>query len=333
MNPAVRQARLRGAREAERLLSLLEVRERLPATNERVDVYGALAWLDVRVIFKPLEGLIGAYVRGDTPGIMISTRRPPSVQRFTAAHELGHAVMDHAPSLDSPGVLSNAASGRPRPLIHGFASYLQEVEADAFAGGFLLPPWLITRHARRQNWTREHLQTPEVVYQLSLRCGASFQAVAWALERNRFISPADRTALLKTKPRDLKARLGHGARVADTRNDAWWFSANDAGLDFELVVGDTINLERVCEATWEEVIALEDFLTPVRTGFDEESQQSACFLVSRRGAASLHLQGSSAPTRNSTVGFVAFDRESGLSRANRARLASAAGQGGVDCGA
>lgn len=323
MNPAVRRARLRGVREAVRLLDLLEVRDRLPTTHERVDVYGALAWLDVRVLFKPIDGLVGAYIRGDVPGVMVSTRRPPSVQRFTAAHELGHAVMNHAPSLDSPGVLADAAAGRPRPLIGGFASYLQEVEADAFAGSFLLPLWLITRHARRQGWTRANLNRPDIVYQLSLRCGASYQAVVWALTRESLISIADRDALLRTRPRDLKVALGH-AGMADTRSDAWLFGPEDAGLDIEVVVGDTVSVRDGVEAQFGSADETA-ILVPASTGALPNAASGDVVFprrlrVDRRGATSLIIRAAGTGGVERSVGVVAVDRERGLSRANRARL-------------
>lgn len=330
MNSAVRRARLRGVREATRLLDLLEVRDRLPTTHERVDVYGALAWLDVRVLFKPIEGLVGAYIRGEVPGVMVSTRRPPSVQRFTAAHELGHAVMNHAPSLDSPGVLADAAAGRPRPLIGGFASYLQEVEADAFAGSFLLPLWLITRHARRQGWTRAALVRPDTVYQLSLRCGASYQAAVWALNRERLISIEDREALLRTRPRDLKVALGH-VGMADTRSDAWMFGPEDAGLEVEVVVGDTVAVRGGVEA-WSGPADATAVLVPASRGTSPDAGSGGGFIPDRlrvelRGATSLVVRAAGTGGIERSVGIVAVDREGGLSRANRARLVRAVPDG------
>jgi hypothetical protein len=38
---------------------------------------------------QPLDKLLGAYVPAEEPGILITTKRPLSIQRFTAAHELG----------------------------------------------------------------------------------------------------------------------------------------------------------------------------------------------------------------------------------------------------
>ena len=136
------------------MLSLIEAKARYTSTYERIDVFDALAWFDVRVVFKPLKGLLGAYLRGEQPGVLINTNRPLSVQRFTAAHELGHAILNHKPSLDSGDVLRRAAANKVAREILGFASYLQEIEADSFAGDFLLPRWLLAFHARKQGWSR-----------------------------------------------------------------------------------------------------------------------------------------------------------------------------------
>ena len=54
-------------------------------------------------------------------------------------------------------------------------------EADAFAVGFMLPKWLVVGHCARQGWRIADLLRPEVVYQLSLRLGASYEATCRAL--------------------------------------------------------------------------------------------------------------------------------------------------------
>ena len=157
MHPNIRLARLRGQKAALRLHETMEVRENIKDTNGQIDVFQTLAQLDIAVVFKPLDGLLGIYIRGASPGALISTKRQPSVQRFTAAHELGHAVLLHEPSLDTPDVLRRAATGLASPQRPGFASWIQEVEADAFAGEFLMPRWLIVDHATAQGWSRDDL--------------------------------------------------------------------------------------------------------------------------------------------------------------------------------
>lgn len=329
------QARLKGARAAERVLRILEVRQRIMATHERVDVFDALAWLDVRVVFKPLDGLLGAYIRGDQPGVMISTKRPLSVQRFTAAHELGHAVLSHEPSLDSPNILRRAAFNQKAPKIAGFASYLQEIEADAFASSFLLPNWLISYHAQKHGWSRADLSNEDTVYQLALRCGASYQATVWALERNRIIDEQARRRLLNVQPKQIKHRVGHVAEAAETRNDAWVLSEGDSRADIAINVGDTVTISLTQQAgagyLWLPKAPATSVLTELDTMICIESDRVGAPSIRRsfyraeeQGIVSLPFE-HKRPWESVSHEEVAFHLsirkpEQGLSRANRARL-------------
>jgi len=330
----IRRSRLRGAAAAEKIQKVLEVRQRLTSTHERVDVFDALAWLDVRVIFKPLDGLLGAYIRGEQPGVMISTRRPLSVQRFTAAHELGHAVMNHEPSLDSPTVLRRAAYSQKSPKVSGFASYLQEIEADAFAGTFLLPNWLITYHAWKHGWSRSDLTSEDILYQLALRCGASYQATVWALERNNFISDTARTQLLNVEPKQIKQRIGHVRGAAETRYDAWVLNEGDDKADIAITVGDTVTVDLSQQASagylWIPKAPTPASLTELDSSVSvapdlvgAPSTRRAFYRADNQGFGSLRFEHKRQWERNS-LGEVAFnlsimEPEHGLSRANRIR--------------
>jgi Zn-dependent peptidase ImmA (M78 family) len=52
---------------------------------------------------------LGAYLSDPAPGVLITTQGPMSIQRFTAAHELGHFSMRHQPSLDDDSILRRVA--------------------------------------------------------------------------------------------------------------------------------------------------------------------------------------------------------------------------------
>lgn len=297
-------------------------------------MFDALAWLDVRVIFKPLDGLLGAYVRGPQPGVMISTKRPLSVQRFTAAHELGHAVLAHEPSLDSPNVLRRAASNQKTPKISGFASYLQEIEADAFAGTFLLPNWLIGHHAQKHGWSRRDLADENTVYQLALRCGASYQATVRALERNGIIDEPSRERLLEVQPKQIKQSIGHIAGAADTRNDAWVLSEGDNRSDMAINIGDTVTISLSQQAgggyLWLPKGLPPAELTHLDTKVSAESEcignpsvKRTFYRADREGFGTLPFE-YKRPWEHSSEAETAFHfsirkPERGLSRANRAR--------------
>jgi len=172
-----RDANIEGAKAAARLHQNLEIRRQVEAQASSIDVFGTIIKEKIPLVFKPLDGLLGAYLPKPTPGIMVTTKRSLSVQRFTGAHELGHAEMDHRASLDDEAIIQRAESpnGEYDPL---------EAAANAFASDFLLPAWLLIVHAERHRWTRRDLATAPVAYQLALGAGASFEATCLALLRH-----------------------------------------------------------------------------------------------------------------------------------------------------
>src|SRR5258706_4864717 len=138
-----RDAILTGAIRATELHDELGMRERLKAGDRPVDVLQTIGDLGLPILFRPLKSLLGAYVpAASTAGILITTERDLHIQRFTAAHELGHHILKHkALSLDAD--VGFVARGEKQ----GYDS--QELEADSFAAEFLLPKWLIVAQARR----------------------------------------------------------------------------------------------------------------------------------------------------------------------------------------
>ena len=218
-----RDAILEGAQAAARLLAQFSVREKVETSGGCVDVFGTLLALDVALVFRPLEGLLGVCIRGPVPGVLISTQRPLRIQRFTCAHELGHVVLGHTMSLDGPEILGQGSGLRSD----------MEVAADSFASAFLLPKWLFQMHARRQGWTRASMGEPHAVYQLSLRAGASYEATCIALERHEIIDAKTRRHLLKEPRRDIKIELLDGFEVDNYYPDVWLLTERDEGLTLE----------------------------------------------------------------------------------------------------
>lgn len=219
-----RAAILAGARAAHTLHRDLGVRAELERLGGgRVDVFGAVAKLGATLMFQPLDKLLGAYVPAEEPGILITTQRPLTVQRFTGAHELGHLYMRHKPSLDDENILRRAPFS-----ISGHVER-QEREADAFASIFLSPAWLIALLLGRQGWTPDRVADPVIAYQISLRLGTSYQATCHALERHRVITRADRERLLAVEPRTIKRELLGGYIPNDWRSDVWLLSDHDEG--------------------------------------------------------------------------------------------------------
>lgn len=212
-----------GTMAAARLHQRLDLRQQIESEGGNVDVFSATQMLDLPLLVRPLQGLLGAYLNDPAPGVLITTQRPMSIQRFTAAHELGHFTLGHHPSLDDEGIL------RRMPMQTQPAGDFQEVEANAFAVEFMMPRWLIGWHASRQSWTVSEFRRPNIIYQLSLRIGASYEATCWTLVRHRFIQSAQARELLQTQPRELKVALLETYQPRDYRGDVWLLSERDAG--------------------------------------------------------------------------------------------------------
>lgn len=220
--------------QAGRLHRDLGIQSRVVHGSGRVDVYDAIAKLNVPLFFTKLDGLLGVYLREPSPGVLVTTERRSNVQRFTAAHELGHHYLGHNPSLDGEEIL------RRSPFEGRDGDDPQEVEAEAFAAVFLLPRWLLDWHFDRQNWTDSDLLDPIRIYQLALRVGTSFKATVWTLHRYDVFDRATAQAMAKLKLKDIKQSILRDYRPTDYRRDVWLITDRDKDLRVEGSPGDLI---------------------------------------------------------------------------------------------
>ena len=219
-----RDAILSGASRAAEMHTELGLRQQLAAGDRPVDVMDVMRELGLTLLFRPLNSLLGAYLPGaGAPGVLITTQRDLHVQRFTAAHELGHHVLRHkVASLDAD--IGYVGRGE-------LANYdNQELEADSFASEFLLPMWLIVAHAKRHQWGKSDLTNPDTVYQLSLRLGTSYSATCWALFSNKLVDRITVEALVNTPPKACKQRALPDFKPESWRRDVWLLSERDRGV-------------------------------------------------------------------------------------------------------
>ena len=217
----------RAALAASRLHRDLGIQATAIRNHGRIDVYRAIDQLGVPLMFAKLQGLLGAYYRDPTPGVLVTTERPLRQQRFTAAHELGHHYLGHDPSLDDENIL------RRIPFAAATGDNLQEVEAESFAASFLLPRWLVSWHFERQGWTDADLIDPHNVYQLSLRVGTSFLSTVWTLHRYKVFDYRTASELAQLKLRTVKEQLLREFEPKDYRGDVWRLTERDSGLHIE----------------------------------------------------------------------------------------------------
>jgi predicted secreted protein len=221
---ARRDVILEGALAAARIHDQLAIRGAVEASGGAIDVFRTLLAIDVTLLFRPLDGLLGACLPGPRPGVIISTQRPLRIQRFTGAHELGHVALGHVVSLDGEEILERTS---------GVAYDQIELAADSFAAAFLLPKWLLQFHAKRQGWNKASMSDPHLVYQLSLRAGTSYEATCIGLDRHNIIDRATCQSLLAKPRRDIKRELLDGFEVEDFRRDVWLLTERDENASLE----------------------------------------------------------------------------------------------------
>lgn len=232
---ALRDEILNAVYEAGRFHKHYDSEARAKSGEGRVNVFGMLADKDIPVMFRPLKNLLGAYIDLGTDdddagkGVMVTTQRQLPVQRFTAAHELGHASLGHEASLDDQEVLTRALFDR------GARFDTREIQANAFATALLTPQWLIVEHMQRQGWNRKDLTDPTVVYQLSLRMGTSFAATCYALMDCKGIDQPTCDKLMETnkKKRAMKQALAHPYTPDNWYGDVWVVTEKDNGMVLE----------------------------------------------------------------------------------------------------
>ena len=225
-----RTAILNAALAADRLHLQYGTKARVDAGEGRIDVFDMLVQQDIPTMFQRLDKLLGAFLdEAGSRGVIVTTQRQLPVQRFTAAHELGHAMLGHEPSADLEDILARS------PFVDRTDGRydVQEIQANVFASQLLIPRWLLVMHMQRQAWTAANMVNPSVVYQLSLRLGASYSATCHALHQNKVIGVGQCDQLLAVKRKEIKERLAAPYEPGDWRRDVWVVTERDDGILLE----------------------------------------------------------------------------------------------------
>lgn len=234
--PDARKAILRGTYEAARAHEALGSRDRWEREGGRIDVFGAIDQFGLPLMFQPLDGLLGAYLVKPSAGVLITTRRPLAIRRYTAAHELGHHRLGHEPSLDGEDLIART------PFVDRLGYDEREAEADAFATAFLLPIWFVNGQMRRNAWTPANMANASNVYQLAVRAGVSYEATCYALKNHRVISAEACAALVEIKPKTVKQSFVREFEPENWYLDVWHLEPRDDGLFVQASPGDLLDI-------------------------------------------------------------------------------------------
>ena len=220
---------LAAGRCAAQVLSDSNISARISDGYTRVDPIKIAEGADVALMFRPMEKLLGAYLTEDRPGILINMDRPAGLIHMTCAHELGHHFLGHEATMDE--TIESGKSAAP-----------VEQEADTFAYNLLASRQVLMNVMRKKRWGAVQLQNPETIYQLSLRLGTSYSSTVWSLARNKVLSWAYASRLVKNKkaPKEYKqSLLGANAAVMDNwKADVWLLDEYDRDLILEPHAGD-----------------------------------------------------------------------------------------------
>lgn len=190
----------------------------------RVDPFLIAGKERVPVLLRPLDKLLGAFIRDDVSGILINSERSAGLIHMTCAHELGHYFMGHETTADDS-------------LDYGPQAARHEQEADWFAYELMVSRALLAHVMRRKGWTMQSLADPRLLYQLSLRLGISYTAAAWSLARHKLMAPAEVKRLINVQPSAIKDELLAG-QAFDARKEVWLLDERDRDSVLEPRVED-----------------------------------------------------------------------------------------------
>lgn len=202
--------------------------------TSRVDVFGVLRAVGAHVFFRPLRSIYGAYLpTGEMlPGLLINSNLPLSVQRFTAAHELGHLYLGHKTiSLEQEvDFVPERRSGIDN----------DEIVAETFGAFFLMPKALVMGSMRDLAVQRDRV-TPPDAYLMALRMGTSYAATVNQLQTLKLVRPAQAVELRKHAPKQIKEKLNE--EQAAGRHDIWLLNEHWNGKEIFPAVRDTIRIQ------------------------------------------------------------------------------------------
>jgi Zn-dependent peptidase ImmA (M78 family)/predicted secreted protein len=243
LQAARRQGSL-GAQRARRRLGL--------AVERRVDIFAVIEAEGIWLMFQPLDDLFGFYRRiADVAGIVVQTKHPESLQRYTAAHEYGHHVLGHGFSLDEARNIDGARGlDEAQDLEAALAARsaaelgdpLQEAAAQAFAATFLMPIQVVNRALLDRGLDRDHPHLePADVYALSLEFGTSYEATVTQLAVLEKITWSE-SRQLRVPPIKIKTALARGRPPLDSRADLWLIHHTDDHRDLRVRTRDEILL-------------------------------------------------------------------------------------------
>jgi Zn-dependent peptidase ImmA (M78 family) len=221
-----------GLAHEEAIVLAADAREELEIEGfDRIDVFEAIVASGLKLMFRPLKGVAGFYepARGRADaGVLINAGHPLALQRYSAAHELGHHLFGHGRQVDRDG---EPLRGRP-------TTTPEEQRAEAFASWFLMPPE--TAHSALLRLGIEQPATELDTYALALRLGVSFRAMCTHLPSLRLVNRRTAEAWSQLPLKSIKQRLTDEPPPGGWVNDVWQVTVGDAESTLYVRAGDSV---------------------------------------------------------------------------------------------
>lgn len=248
----------------------------------RIPVFELIEDRGIWLSFQPLDQLLGVYQRvGDVAGIAINAARPITLQRFTAAHELGHHELGHRSHLDDSRSIE-AATTDPN-----------ELQAQTFAASLLMSELSVEAQLEHRGHDPDRPQLTALdVYCLSVELGVSYQAAVTQLRNLDKISAATAQRVYKTKPLELKQQLLGGRRPDNVRASVWRLTPADNRRRIAIDVGDelAIGLPEMRSAGYEWALHRSSGLTLVDDRYEPAASATDPQLIGGVGMRGLTLR-------------------------------------------
>ena len=197
----------------------------------RVPIFDVIEDQSIWLSFEPLKNLLGVYQRvGEAAGIAVHAGHPLALQRFTAAHELGHHLLGHRSSFDDRNAIENPSDDP------------QEMQAQTFAASLLMSEDAVEAVLERRglNTTNPRL-SPLDVYLMSAELGVSFKATVTQLRVLNRIAPTEANDLYRLSALALKRQVLGGRRPDNPRASVWRLDIADNHRRLTVDVGDELD--------------------------------------------------------------------------------------------
>lgn len=201
--------------------------------GERVPIFDLIEDRGIWLSFEMgLDRLLGIYQRnGNVAGIAINAARPISLQRFTAAHELGHHELGHSSRVDDEATIQERSADT------------NEIQAQTFAASLLMSELAVETRLEHRGHDPDQPDLSAIdVYLISAELGVSYKAAVTQLLALRKISYERGKEFYRSSPLSLKQEILGGRRPENPRASVWRLTLEDNRRQIVVDVADELDI-------------------------------------------------------------------------------------------